>query len=173
MKLVLALIIAGAILAFAAWMIGPSFCGGASRRTQMLSKCKGCATALNIYAESHDDRLPHARNWSDAVLPYLRTSPYLPEAQSFSAETPRGAWTSVTMNWSAGGTEIQQVVSPEKTVLLFEAEGKRTGAIGTAADLWAGYEGKSIYCSFDTACRKITPYEIRLLRWEVDGSSTD
>lgn len=115
---------------------------------------------MSIYAEIHDGSLPSARNWSDAAVPYLRNK------SAFSVQTPRGNWTSVAMNWLVSGTDSETVLSPEQTVLLFEAEGKRTGATGTRADLWAGHEGNAIYCTIDTACRKNTPREILSLRWE-------
>jgi hypothetical protein len=166
MKLAIA---TAAVLAclFAAYFLSPSQSYSPSKRTIMLSNSKQCAVALEMYAGDHDGMLPSARNWSDAAMPYLRTEGL------FSQQTPRGGWTSVAMNWSVGGTEIKQVVSPEETVLLFEAEGKRAGATGTVADLWTGYEGKSIYCSFELACKNIPVPELQALRWDVNGGPSD
>jgi len=62
----------GAAIVAAMLILKPLSPGGDGRKTQALSNIKQTATAINIYTQDNDERLPPAAKWMDVIKPYVK-----------------------------------------------------------------------------------------------------
>jgi prepilin-type processing-associated H-X9-DG protein len=88
---------------------------------------KQSATAALIYAADHDDSLPSALEWMDAVLPYTKTSalqcPMVRDGHGYA------------MNDAVSRKKTPKIVDPNKVVMLFETEDLAYNAHGKPPSL--------------------------------------
>jgi len=87
-------------------------------RTACLSNMKQCATAVRLYAEDHDDRLPPALSWMDATRQVAQTD-YVFACPDLARTNPQSYGYAMNLTVSDVNTALED--QPADTVLLFES----------------------------------------------------
>jgi hypothetical protein len=73
--------------------------------------------AMVAYATDHNDVLPPAKRWSDALLPYVGG-----KRSAFACAAARNRTCSYAMNVAAGGAKRSDIGNASHLVLLFESD---------------------------------------------------
>ena len=98
----------------------------AAKKTIDLSHVKQVALAVIMYAADHDDRLPLAKNFKAAILPYLRDASLLT-----APDAPTGA-VSYFLDPRLSGMRTTAIARPAETAMVLEGTPAKT------AFPWAG-----------------------------------
>ena len=89
-----------------------------------LANAKMLATAFLLYAADHDDRLPLAENWADALMPYVR------DEATFLTTWPRTSPTRFAFFEELSGVKVFQFENPSSIPLVFESSSNERNAHG-------------------------------------------
>lgn len=116
------------------------------------------ATAIGMYCQDNDGRLPDSGNWRLALREYARwdlSKPY-PDVPFYA------------MNSQLGGVSLNAVVEPERTILLFEAPSSKASGDGVRA-LPSISKGRGFYvvCVDGTVKPILSSDDLRTLKWSV------
>ena len=103
-----------------------------ARSVECLSNLKQYGTALQMYAQDHDEAFPPAKNWEIALKPYQKEPLRCPDAK---AESGYGA------NRSALGLAQAKIDEPARLVQLFEIAAAGPSFVGGKRDLAAKRHG--------------------------------
>ena len=92
------------------------------------SNMKRVALALLMYADNNKWQLPPAKNWCDAILPYIKTEEIL-----HCPSDPKNKY-SYAMNSNLSGIALKKIKEPALVVLVFESTkgSKNTADAGTS-----------------------------------------
>jgi hypothetical protein len=82
---------------------------------------KQLATAVTMYAQDHQSRLPPANRWCDAINPYIRNQAI------FKCPADKAKY-SYAMNFNLSRMELKRIRNPAQTVMLFESTQGRKNA---------------------------------------------
>lgn len=89
-----------------------------------LANAKRLATAFMLYAADHDDRLPLAENWVDALMPYVR------DEATFLTTWPRTSPTRFAFFAELSGVKVFQFENRSSVPLVFESSSHEKNAYG-------------------------------------------
>lgn len=110
----------------------------AARAASSMSNLKQIALALFMYAQAHNDRLPDAAHWADAVLPFLldlkatgAEKARASQALFHDASAPEGQTWTYAFNRNLSGLPLSSLKDLANTVLVFES----TTDVKNAADV--------------------------------------
>lgn len=124
----------------AVWLVAASHWGCAilmGRRSQCMSNLKVLGTAVSMYSEDYDERLPPSSTWSEAIAPRVQIAAKQRDytgGEPFrcpATESPA----SYGMNRALGGLPIAKIELPAATVLLFDADARVRSFSGGANDV--------------------------------------
>jgi len=88
---------------------------GKARQTVCLSNMRQIAVAMLLFADEHNEKLPNADSWAEAIQPYLKSHEVL-RCPSDSSD----AETSYAMNPALSGKSLGLISDSSNTVLLYE-----------------------------------------------------
>lgn len=99
----------------------------AARQTSSLSNLKQISLGIIVYAQEHQEALPHANDWVDAITPYLNHKDKSPAenariiASLFrDPSAPAGQTWCYAFNSHLSGLKLKSIGNPASTVMLFE-----------------------------------------------------
>lgn len=92
-----------------------------ARRAMCLANMRQLAMAMMMYAQDHENRLPPANRWCDAINPYTRNQAI------FKCPADKAKY-SYAMNFNLSKRAITAIPNPAKTVMLFESTQGRKNA---------------------------------------------
>jgi prepilin-type processing-associated H-X9-DG protein len=105
-----------------------------------ISNLRQIGLAMILYAEAHDDYLPPARTWADALLllPYWKSptdSNFHPIELFRDPSAPAGQPWNYAFNRNLAGVRLSDIKDPAATVMLFESTSGVKNATDTGQSL--------------------------------------
>lgn len=142
----------------------------AAMKAQSRSNVSMIGTAAAVYSADHNDRLPLAENWQDALSAYQVGAPpvdgSIPKVKADIYQPPyKQKPGSYAFNSSMSGLRLSDVVSPFWTILIFESvrEGRN---IHGGSEILRREESRFVAGSCDFAPRIIELSDIGQFRWK-------
>jgi prepilin-type processing-associated H-X9-DG protein len=128
-------------------------CGSTS--IECLSHVRHIASAMSIYFEDFDDRVP-LETWNDDLLPYTKNRD-LYDCYEGSTNTPSYGY---AMNLAVVGLNVKTVKVPAETVMLFDTEARAENVVTNLAGMsFSRHKGRCSVAFMDTHARFLSPGE--------------
>ena len=109
------LLVVIAIISILAAILFPVFARARenARRSSCMSNMKQMGIGLMQYTQDYDEMFPPARQWSDALVPYLKNEKlfHCPATKNYG----------YAMNWKLSKLGLAHVNSPAQSVLIYES----------------------------------------------------
>ena len=112
---------------------------------------------MHMYADDHQDTLPPAASWCDAI----QRDVYKPTVFQCRADKS-SARSSYAFNAQLGGRKIDEV-NPQ-TVMIFECPGG-WNVSGGASKMITRHQGNYVVCYVDGSVEQVSPARLSQLRW--------
>jgi len=121
--------------------------------TDCLSNLKQLGLGILMYAQDHDETLPHADKWCDELMPYLKNEEILRCPQAPELEC------GYAFNVALSGLSLGMIEAPAETIILFDSDqGKRNGSAAVTAIPKVGrHNGGNNVGYVDGHCKWLSP----------------
>jgi hypothetical protein len=127
-------------------------------------------TAMIMYSQDWDDRLPPSRHWADSVLPYIISRGKVDElphdAAVFHCPSSQ-APSSYLFHISLDQFARNRIAHPEKKPMVYEQDGTVFNAVGDGQKIPPLYrhEGQTQILFVDSHTKSYTPEAERDIQW--------
>jgi prepilin-type processing-associated H-X9-DG protein len=127
-------------------------------------------TAMAMYSQDWDDRLPPSTHWADSVLPYIITREKVDElphdASAFHCPSSQASY-SYLFNFHLANLPRSRIAHQEQTPLVYEQEGTVFNAVGDGQTIPPLYrhEGQTQILFVDGHTKSYTPETERDIQW--------
>lgn len=127
-----------------------------------VNNVKQLALGVRLYSSDHNDVLPTAAKWDDAITQYIGSS------RPFQCPTGDDRQrTHYAFNAKLSGVPDKQITSPGNTVMIFETDGGWNLSGGPESLLKNSRHGRNLVVGFaDGHVEMVTPARLPQLQWE-------
>jgi prepilin-type processing-associated H-X9-DG protein len=127
-----------------------------AKETKCLANLMQLGTATMMYVQDHNETLPPAENWEDALKPYLKTSLRCPSVK---------LGMSYAMNKALSKKKLEELERPADVVLFFESDNGTTVA--------QRRHGSNLGFTFaDGHAKRISKNNQKVLVWDIPKTTT-
>jgi prepilin-type processing-associated H-X9-DG protein len=132
-----------------------------SHSSRCRSNLKQLATAVLMYAQDYDERMPPATDWASLLAPHLKGS----DKDVFHCPATEAPG-SYGMNSALSGVRQEDIDQPARTVMLFEVDAPTRSFAGGANEMARHrHSGAPNVCYADGHCMHANEYTQQKLLW--------
>ena len=155
------------LIAIPAAMLLPAL-AKAKQRAQTINcmnNVKQLALGVRMYSSDHNDVLPAAAKWDDAITQYIGS---IGSPRPFQCPTGDDSQRShYAFNAKLSGVADKQITNPGNTVMIFETDGGWNLSGGSEALLKKSRHGRNLVVGFaDGHVEMVSPARLQQLNWE-------